>query len=139
MLIDTNNDTKYVDGRYYFFQAGTKRAAIYDFSNIPPEKTVETTKKFIKFFQTNRILNPTGRVIMDFTGTRINKEFADILKELLKTIKEYTSTNSRAAILGTSKIQTIFVNTYNKFVNSEVKAFDSKLKAYEWLNQVEKF
>lgn len=139
MLIDSNKDDKFVNGRFYFVLAGVKRAGFYDFTNIPQEKTLEVVNEFIDFFKKNEIMNPTGRVIMDFSGTHLNREVTDALKEMAAEVKKYTSIKTRAAVVGVSKIQRIFVNTFNRITKTDMRAFDTKEEAYHWLAEVDKF
>lgn len=134
MLIDTDKNTKYLDGKYYFFDISeSRRSAYWDFSNLKGEEGKKIIKDFVDFYKESKFLNVTGNAIIDVTNTRFSKEIVMALKEISRAAQKVIYERTKLAVIGSVGMSKVFLNIFSKVLKKDIKAFNSKEEAIEWL------
>lgn len=134
MLIDTNKDIKYLNGRYYFFDiSDSKRTGYFDFTNLTGDEAKKVIQDFIKFYEENEFINLTGNAILDFTNTRFSNDVIVELKRLSKLGSNVATNDHKIAVIGQTGLRKILINIFSKVLKKNLKPFDTKEEAINWL------
>lgn len=134
MIVDTNNDTKYIDGRFYFFNISeTERAANLDFSNLSGKEGSRIIKEFVNFYKQNEFVNITGNVIVDLSNSKFTNEIIKALREISRISHKAIIERTKVAIIGSAGMSRVLLNIFSKILKRDIKLFETKDDAIEWI------
>lgn len=109
-------------------QYGDKTIAVHDYSGLANQDYVDAIMENAKLAEEENY--PVGLILVVATDTVVNK---DVVKAYKYATKKASASISKSAVVGATGIQKLFINVVATFANVEVRAFDSKDDAVEWL------
>ncbi len=101
-----------------------------DYTQLTPEQLMAETERVHEQGRTR--LGKPARVLVDITGTLLNSEAVQALKQ---TTKDDQNLVERTAVVGVTGLKKILADAIARFSGTNTRYFDTKEAALEWLTK----
>lgn len=139
--IDESKKASYIDGRLVIDEYKGVMYCYMNLSNLSEERGIDVLNQFIDFSKNNEFINPVAKILMDLEGTKITMPLVDKTKEYVecgnKVYSDLSIDDFNIALIGISDVLKLFVKTFSVITNGNVKTFENKPEALDWLVRFE--
>jgi hypothetical protein len=105
-----------------------KAIILHDYTGLANQEYVDAILENSKLAETEDY--PVELILVDATDTVVNK---DVIKAYKHISKNASARISKSAVIGATEIQKLFITTVSAFSKMDIRAFESKDDALEWL------
>jgi hypothetical protein len=105
-----------------------KKILIANYSGLNNDQIKDVILELVEVYKTQPLKSILS--ITDLTNTYLTKSTFEMFKEMDAKTNQY---DLKASVVGLNKAKKILLNLLNMFNKSEVKGFDSREEAIEWL------
>jgi hypothetical protein len=115
-------------GRVQLIHHRGKEVVLVDMTNLEPPKMLEVAEECKR--TVTSLPKGTALTLTDVSGASFGKDTVDKMQEITAANKDHVY---KAAVVGVSGLKQIIVNSVAMFSKRDLKLFDSRDAALDWL------